>query len=305
MSEKQDDREPMGPRVANTLDERERSAADADVATASAPGQTMPDQGEPDCATAGVASRAPRQAAADATPHDPQHAATVDAAPHDPQRMAGSTNPQRATTATTPQHAAPCDPQRPRHRRALLVAAALMAVLLAAQTISFMVSSINIQGFVAFGAVQAQVEETMLDASGNEVAVPAEAEQIDAVRAASRIVRVRNTGDEPVFVRVRLSITGSAAAGNQAPAPQPADDLATYQLGAGWVERGGWYYLPAPLEPGALSDPVITGIDFDQLEAQRRFPNGTLSFDATAQYVQVDNNAATSLEAEGWPNGDE
>lgn len=201
---------------------------------------------------------------------------------------------------------APAAPRR--RRRVLLAAAALVTVVLAAQTVSFMVSSLGVQGFVSFGAVSAQVEETMLDAAGNEVPVPPEAEQIDAVRATSRIVRVRNTGNEPVFVRVRLSLTGTPAPVKDATVPaaaQPANDLATYQVGSGWVERDGWYYLPSSLEPGALSEPVITGIAFDQLGAQRRFPNGALAFDARAQYLQVDNNAATSLEAEGWPNGDE
>lgn len=216
--------------------------------------------------------------------------------------------PAPASAESSAPASAPAPAASRRRRRVLLVAAALVAVVLAAQTVSFMVSSLDVQGFVSFGAVSAQVEETMLDAAGNEVPVPSEAEQIDAVRAASRIVRVRNTGNEPVFVRVRLSLMGTPApvkGSTASAAAQPVNDLATYQVGPGWVERDGWYYLPAPLEPGALSEPVITGIAFDQLEAQRRFPNGALAFDARAQYVQVDNNAATSLEAEGWPNGDE
>lgn len=194
---------------------------------------------------------------------------------------------------------------RPQSRRVLLVAAALVAVVLAAQTISFVVSSLDMQGHVFFGSVSVQVEETMLDASGAEVPVSPEAEQIDAVRAASRIVRVRNTGEEPVFVRVRLNMMGSQGGAGSTGQGSPANDLASYEVGTAWVERDGWCYLPGALEPGALSEPVITGIAFDQAEAQRRFPNGTVAFEATAQCVQVKHNATTSLDAEGWPNGDE
>lgn len=193
---------------------------------------------------------------------------------------------------------------RARRRYVLLAAAALVAVLFASQTISFMVSSLDMRGRVFFGAVDVRVEETMKDAAGVEVPVPEAAEQIDAERAASRIVRVRNTCDEPVFVRVRLKMTASQVGADGRRASMPADDLALYETGPMWVERDGWWYLPAALAPEELSEPVITGIAFDQAQAQERHPNGTLRFDVVAQCVQAKNNASSSLEAEGWPKGD-
>lgn len=189
-------------------------------------------------------------------------------------------------------------------RRYALLAAALVAVLFASQTISFVVSSLDMRGRVFFGAVDVRVEETMEDAAGVEVPVPEAAEQIDAARAASRIVRVRNTCDEPVFVRIRLKMTASHIGADGRDASMPADDLALYKTGPMWVERDGWWYLPAALAPEELSEPVITGIAFDQARAQERYPNGTLRFDVVAQCVQAKNNASSSLEAEGWPKGD-
>lgn len=181
-------------------------------------------------------------------------------------------------------------------------AAALVAVLLAMQTISFVARSTDAHNMVVFGGVGVEVVETTIDASNAEVVVPDGAnEDISNDDTCSRIVRVRNTQDHPVFTRVSLSMTGTDTQGTSV----PADDVVSYEFGDGsWKAGGdGWYYYDAVLEPGQTTPPLITGLVFDMQQVHDRYRGGTLKLDINAVGVQSENNAASALDAEGWPQG--
>ena len=186
-------------------------------------------------------------------------------------------------------------------RRVMFVVAicalCVIAIALVAQTVSFNARSTRADNIVTFGAVTIQTVETAKDAHGQEVAVP-EVEQMSESAPASRIVRVKNVGEEPAFVRVKLSVRAEGAQGGAV----PADDLATYVFDdARWVEQDGWYYFDAPLAPGDTTGALITGISFDVRAVQERTDMGKVHLDIVSQGVQVRNNAASAFDAEGWP----
>lgn len=179
-------------------------------------------------------------------------------------------------------------------------AAALVAVLLVMQTVSFVTRSTDARNTVVFGGVGVELVETALDASGNEAVVPDGAdEDISDDGRCSRIVRVRNTQDHPVFVRVSLSMTGTDLQG----AVVPAGDAVSYVFAnPAWKDGGdGWYYYDAVLEPGRTTPPLITEISFDVQRIRDRYQSGTLKLDIDAGAVQSENNAQSALDAEGWP----
>ena len=178
-----------------------------------------------------------------------------------------------------------------------ICALCVIAIALVAQTISFNARSTRADNIVTFGAVTIQTIETTKDAHGQEVAVP-EVEQMSESAPASRIVRVKNVGEEPAFVRVKLSVRAESAQGGAV----PAEDLASFVFDdARWVERDGWYYFDAPLAPGDTTGALITGVSFDVRAVQERTDMGKVHLDIVSQGVQVRNNAASAFDAEGWP----
>ena len=186
-------------------------------------------------------------------------------------------------------------------RRVMLVVTlcvlCVLAFVLVAQTVSFSARSTKADNVVTFGSVTIQTVETMKGPDGEEIAVP-ETEQMSESAPASRIVRVKNVGQEPAYVRVKLSVRAEDRQG----AVAPADDLATYVFDdARWVEKDGWYYFDVPLAPGETTGAFITGVGFDVRAAQERTGNGLVHLDIDTQGVQVKNNAASAFDAEGWP----
>ena len=118
-----------------------------------------------------------------------------------------------------------------------------------------------------------------------------------------RIVRVKNTGNHALFIRVKLRFECIDADGT----PHPVDDLVSYDVdNDAWIRRNpsdGYLYLTAALEPGEVSEPVVTGVDVDTAAAIARHGEGcTYRLVAGGYGVQSENQKSDDvLEAEGWP----
>ena len=186
---------------------------------------------------------------------------------------------------------------RPTRRTALTFAVgavALLAALAIVQTLAFTARSVNADNVVTFGSVKMQVLETMDDGTGREVDAPVEETLALQSGEASRIVRIRNTGAHPLYVRVALTVTGTS----HSDAASPADDLVRYASGdAAWVERDG------ALAPGETTPPLITSLTVDTAAANARFPHGSLALHIDARGVQSEHNGTNPLDAAGWPEG--
>lgn len=192
---------------------------------------------------------------------------------------------------------------RPTRRTALTFAVgavALLAALAIVQTLAFTARSVNADNVVTFGSVKMQVLETTDDGTGREVDAPAEETLALQSGEASRIVRIRNTGAHPLYVRVALTVTGTS----HSDAASPADDLVRYASGdAAWVERDGWRYFDRALAPGETTPPLITSLTVDTAAANARFPHGSLALHIDARGVQSEHNGTNPLDAAGWPEG--
>lgn len=205
-----------------------------------------------------------------------------------------------------------------------LAVAAVAVVVLAAQTLSFIAREMPLQGKLQFGSVGIETVITTMDASGQEVIAPeGEALALGAAEA-QRIVRVRNAGEHPLHVRVKLGFACEDAQGTS----HSIDELVKYTSatgdphGSAWVARGidggvvsasdvfagtptadGYLYLTRALAPGELSAPVATGLRVDTKTAVDRYgKDGTYRLVADAYGVQSDNQTTENvLEVEGWP----
>lgn len=120
-----------------------------------------------------------------------------------------------------------------RKRLVLLVSCILLITVISVGTTLayyFNASTPVINTFQA-GSVGAKVEETV---NGNT----------------KESIAVKNTGDSPVYVRVKL--VGYWVDSTGAPAPKSSASL-SFTLNSNWTEIGGYYYYKAPLAGGATT----------------------------------------------------
>lgn len=111
--------------------------------------------------------------------------------------------------------------------------------------------------------------------------------------------RVENTGDNPAYIRIRLSRQLSAARGKLADT-----DLIMAQIDRKyWVYRDGFYYYRSALEPGDVTEPLYGKIVFSP-EIDDRYQGGRAKVSLQVQAVQTANNGTGPLKAAGWPGSE-
>lgn len=185
-------------------------------------------------------------------------------------------------------------------RAGMLAAAAclaLLAIILTSQALSFLVREYPAKGSIKFDGVDIELILTTHDVAGEEVpAVDGEEIPTGEVHV-DRTVYAKNTGPQPVWVRVKLGFAMNTQEGEQ-----DISDLCTFAGGSSsWIKGGEWFYLDVPLGPGDTSPALITALTVDSQSAQDRHGSGGYKLTAQAGAVQSKHNAATVLDVEGWP----
>lgn len=185
-------------------------------------------------------------------------------------------------------------------RAGMLAAAAclaLLVIILTSQALSFLVREYPAKGSIKFDGVDIELILTTHDVAGEEVpAVDGEEIPTGEVHV-DRTVYAKNTGPQPVWVRVKLGFAMNTQEGER-----DISDLCTFAGGSSsWIKGGEWFYLDAPLGPGDTSPALITALTVDSQSAQDRHGSGGYKLTAQAGAVQSKHNAATVLDVEGWP----
>lgn len=185
-------------------------------------------------------------------------------------------------------------------RRNIALLALMLVLVLAAVSSALLFASRTGQvgNRISYGSVELELVETTVQ---DGVEVPfTEASPARVVGGElSRIVRVRNTGSHPAFVRLSVTITAVDGSGQEQVLPA---DLYSIDLNdADWAESGGWYYYaPAALAEGEETAALMTKVEFDHEKLNDVAGWGiTLHFRADA--VQSENNGGSVWEADGWP----
>lgn len=181
-----------------------------------------------------------------------------------------------------------------------IAAASVLLLCCAAPTIAFITRQTTTDNIITFGNVRLQLHETMLNEDNQEVAVQEEAKtDITHNNTLSRIVRVENLGEQPIYLRVALSMSGTEEDGT----PFQADDFVSYQLNEeDWYYEDGWYYYKTELAPHVTSEELMTQVIFNNIsEITEKYPGSEFKLDIDAQGVQSKNNGDDVSQAAGWP----
>ncbi len=181
-----------------------------------------------------------------------------------------------------------------------ITAAALLVICLmtaAYGTLAYFTYEETATNVITASALEIDLEEW--SASDDGTLVPFE--DIDDVMPGtkvSKIVRVRNTGEQPAWIRVAVTKSVTLAEGREGEIDL---SLVTMDLNTvNWTERDGYYYYVTPLAPGKTTEPLFTTVSFSE-EMSNLYQHSKAVIAVSLQATQTVHNGDTVFEASGWP----
>ena len=181
---------------------------------------------------------------------------------------------------------------------ALLVAG---AAIVTTGSLAYFTAEDTATNVITSGNLDIKIEEWAIDPS-NPNAEPVAFVNVEGVMPGtdvSKIVTVRNTGDNEAWIRVSYDLAIQLA---DDVLGVPDNSLVTLDFNtAYWTdgEDGYWYYN-AEVPSGEVTEPFFTTVSFD-IEMDNKYQNSIVVIDIDAQAVQTANNGATVMDAQGWP----
>ena len=177
----------------------------------------------------------------------------------------------------------------------LLILTALAAVSFA---LAFRIHTGWADDHVAYGSVELEVIENTLS-GGVEVPFAQDTPVYISADEYSRIVRVKNTGKHPAYVRVALYLTAADSGGRQTVLPE---NFFSFDINTNdWKESEGWYYYESTaLTENEETETLMTKIIFNHKKLSPA-AGRQLTLHIRAEAVQSENNGNNVWQAAGWP----
>ena len=189
--------------------------------------------------------------------------------------------------------------------RKKLIAGAVVAIclsLLAYSTSAYFTTEQTATNVITSGNIQIDLQETAITEDGETVLFEDSQERFDVMPAqtVSKIVKVKNTGNNAAYVRISVAKAIELAEGVTG---EPNVELVTLDFDdENWTanEEDGFYYYNKPLAPGATTEALFNNVTFEP-EMGNMYQNSSAIIKVNAQATQVKNNGASVFEAAGWP----
>lgn len=114
-----------------------------------------------------------------------------------------------------------------------------------------------------------------------------------------KIVEIKNTGEQPVWVRIMVqkSIILAEGVDGEIDLSLVSMDINT----SDWTEIDGYYYYNKALNPDETTSPLFTKVMFDK-NMSNMYQDSAAVVEVTAQATQTAHNGESAFEAMGWPN---
>ncbi|WP_290996275.1 hypothetical protein [Gordonibacter sp.] len=173
-------------------------------------------------------------------------------------------------------------------RRILCVSAVVITLaILAAMAMAYFTTAAKTENAVTASNVRLALH----DASGTEDQIV----QIMPGDTVKRPLSVKNLGNEPIYLRVRLDVSVSDKT-------LAADGcLAMDTDASAWTYRDGYYYYERALESGGQTPPLFTHVSVDGSKVDSSYSAETFTLTTHAFGVQSAHNGDSALAAAGWP----
>lgn len=183
-------------------------------------------------------------------------------------------------------------------KRSLIIAiVAICLSLCAGGTIAYFTAESTATNVITAGNIKIELQENMISKETGEIVEFEDQIGIMPGEKASKIVQIKNTGDNPAYVRIGL--TNSIKLKDSSKKPDMS--LITLDINKkNWTEKDGYYYYNTPLAAGATTEPLFTEVSFDK-SMDNMYQECVVTIKVDAQGTQVANNGSSVLEASGWP----
>ncbi len=171
-------------------------------------------------------------------------------------------------------------------------------------TIAYFNTADTARNVITAGDIKIELQETAINNDGDEILFEQSQERFDVMpgQDVSKIVRVKNTGSNPAYIRVQVQKAIALAADAQGDVDL---DLISLDFDSEKWTLGddGYYYYNEPLAPGETTAALFKNVKFDT-KMGNMYQGSTATIKVTAEATQVKNNGDSVLDAAGWPKDD-
>ena len=182
-------------------------------------------------------------------------------------------------------------------KKSVIILIVLLLVTIISVTYAYIVRETNTSSVITFGSLKMELIETTIK-EGEEVRITNNDDMdISNTNTVSRIVKVKNIGNHPMFVRISLNIKGKTKNKEEI----DTENLVSIDIKDGWTYKDGYYYYNKILNPNETTSDLMNEIVFNNSYLVQNYKNSKFSLDIKAEAVQSEHNKENALEALGWP----
>lgn len=185
------------------------------------------------------------------------------------------------------------------HTKRKLFSLAVIAMCLSivgTGTLAYFTDSTTAHNVITTGNIDIELIETKADGS-----IFTDVIGVMPGTEVSKIVQVKNVGDNAAWVRVNVDKEIKLRSGETGDADTYLS--INYNTGDGktqWTKAGEYYYYNQALAPTEKTSPLFSEVLFSA-NMGNEYQNSTAQVYVYAQATQVDNNGTGALDAAGWP----
>ncbi len=164
-------------------------------------------------------------------------------------------------------------------------------------TVAYFTGEDTAVNVITAGNIKIQLIELSVPEDGGEPVPFADVIGVLPGGEVSKLVQVKNIGDQPAYIRIAVEKTILLAEGAQGNADVSliSCDFNTVN----WTEQEGYFYYKGPLGPGETTEPLFTKVSFDR-NMGNLYQNSKANIQIHAYAVQAANNGSSAFEAAGW-----
>lgn len=170
-------------------------------------------------------------------------------------------------------------------------------------TIAYFNTADTARNVITAGDIKIELQETAIR-DGEEILFEQSQERFNVMpgQDVSKIVRVKNTGSNPAYIRVEVQKAIALAADSHGDVDL---DLISLDFASEkWtLGNDGFYYYDQPLAPGETTAALFRNVKFDT-GMGNMYQGSTATIKVSAQATQVKNNGTDVFTAAGWPADD-
>lgn len=182
----------------------------------------------------------------------------------------------------------------------ILSAVAICAAMTAYGTVAYFTAEDTARNVITAGNVKIELQEQMRTDDGSIVPFT---DQMDIMpgREVSKIVQVKNTGDQPAWIRIAVQKDIQLAQGVEGEVDLT---LISFDLDQEhWSEKDGFYYYNTSLATGQTTEPLFQTVSFAK-SMSNMYQHSQAIIQVDAQATQTANNGETVFDAAGWPEAE-